>query len=67
MKAFLQSLDVRLRVKKLSKRGQTLVEYAIIIALLSVTAVAMYAIIDSQIASIFVGISNILDTAQSSH
>jgi len=67
MKVFVLPVLARLRVVRSSKRGQTLVEYALVMAILSIVAVAVYGLLDTQIARIFSGIANILDTAQASH
>jgi Flp pilus assembly pilin Flp len=48
------------------KRGQTLVEYTIVLAFISVLAVAVFAILGSRIVLVFSAIDNLLDTAQSS-
>lgn len=49
-----------------AKSGQTLTEYALITSVISVVAIAIYALINAEITTIFSGISNILDTAQGS-
>jgi Flp pilus assembly pilin Flp len=67
MKTFFQPAVARVRAARAGKKGQTLTEYALIMAILSIVAVAIYGLLDAQIASIFSGIANILDTAQSSH
>jgi Flp pilus assembly pilin Flp len=67
MKALLLPVLARLNAARSRKKGQTLTEYALIMAILSIVAVAVYGLLDTQIAKIFSGIANILDTAQSSH
>jgi len=67
MQALVTPLLARIRAARASKRGQTLTEYALVTAVLSVVAVAMYGLLDTQIAKIFSGLANILDTAQASH
>jgi Flp pilus assembly pilin Flp len=52
---------------KRRKRGQTLVEYALILAVLTVVLVACFSLLGAKIVLIFSAITNILDTAQSSH
>jgi len=47
------------------KKGQTLVEYAIVLALISVMAMGVFTALGSRIVLIFSSIDNILDTAQS--
>jgi Flp pilus assembly pilin Flp len=67
MKAPIPPVLAKKRAARLRKRGQTLTEYALIMVILSIVAVAIYGLLDAQIARIFSGIANILDTAQSSH
>lgn len=49
------------------RKGQTLVEYALILAIISVVAIGVFAQLGHQITVIFSSINSILDTAQSSH
>jgi len=67
MKALIQPVLARVRRIRSRTKGQTLAEYALIMAILSIVAVAIYGLLDAQISKIFSGIANILDTAQSSH
>ena len=67
MKALIESIFVWTRASRISKKGQTLAEYALIMAVMSIVGVAVYGLFDTQIAIIFSGIANIIDTAQSSH
>jgi len=67
MKALIKPIFVRLRAPWLSKKGQTLVEYALVMAVLSLVAVSIYGVLNTQIGLVFSKIANILDTAQSSH
>jgi Flp pilus assembly pilin Flp len=48
-------------------RGQTLVEYTLILAVLTIVMVAVMSLLGGRIVLIFSGIMNLLDTAQSSH
>ncbi len=66
MKALMQPLFARMRASRSRQRGQTLVEYSLIMVVLSIVAIAVYGLLDTQIAIIFSGLANILDTAQSS-
>jgi Flp pilus assembly pilin Flp len=52
---------------KSHKKGQTLVEYALILAILTVVMIAVTALLGKQIVVIFSAVTTILDTAQSSH
>jgi Flp pilus assembly pilin Flp len=49
------------------KEGQTLVEYALILAILSVAMIACFTLLGNKIVVVFSAITNILDTAQGSH
>ena len=49
------------------KKGQTLVEYALILAVLTIVMVAVFSLLGARIVVIFSAITNLLDTAQSSH
>ena len=49
------------------RNGQTLVEYSLILALISIVMVAVMSLLGSRIIVVFSAISNLLDTAQSSH
>ncbi|MCE0497109.1 MAG: Flp family type IVb pilin [Methylacidiphilales bacterium] len=50
-----------------SKKGQTLVEYALILAFISVVAIAVLIALGGQIQSVFTTITSQLQAAQSSH
>ena len=50
-----------------SRKAQTLVEYALILAVVSVVAIGVFAALDQQLLIIFSSLNNLLDTAQSSH
>ena len=49
------------------KKGQTLVEYALVLAVLTVVLIAAFSLLSARVLVIFSAITNILDTAQSSH
>jgi Flp pilus assembly pilin Flp len=48
------------------KKGQTLVEYALILVVLTVLALGVFSVFSERIELIFSGINAILDTAQGS-
>jgi Flp pilus assembly pilin Flp len=48
------------------KRGQTLVEYSLILAILTILALGVFSAFSQRIVLIFSGIDAILDTAQGS-
>lgn len=49
------------------RRGQTLVEYTLILAVLTVVMVAVMSLLGARIVVVFSAITNLLDTAQGSH
>ena len=56
-----------LRPRASRKKGQTLVEYALILAVLTIVLVAVFSLLSARLVVIFSAITNLLDTAQSSH
>ena len=50
-----------------SKKGQTLVEYALILAFISVVAISVLIALGSQVKSVFTTITNQLQNASASH
>ncbi len=50
-----------------SKKGQTLVEYALILAFISVVAISVLIALGQQVRSVFTTINNQLNQATSSH
>ena len=67
MTTFIQPLRAFIRLPRSGKTGQTLVEYALIICMLSILAIAIYTLLNGQIERIFSAIANNLDTSQGSH
>ena len=55
------------RVRLWRKRGQTLVEYALVLAVLTIVMIACMRLLGAKIVVVFSDITAILDTAQSSH
>ena len=55
------------RARPWRKRGQTLVEYALVLAVLTVVMVACMKLLGARIVVVFSDITAVLDTAQSSH
>jgi Flp pilus assembly pilin Flp len=51
---------------KANKSGQTLVEYALILAFISVVAIAVLKLLGSKVSSVFSTVNQQLDSAQSS-
>jgi Flp pilus assembly pilin Flp len=58
---------VALSTRPRRPRGQTLVEYALILAIISVVMIAVMALLSKQIVIIFSNVEALLDTAQGSH
>ncbi len=57
----------RLRRRFSRREGQTLVEYTLILGVLTVVMVSVMTLLGKQIIVVFSAITTILDTAQSSH
>jgi Flp pilus assembly pilin Flp len=49
------------------RKGQTLVEYALILAVLTVVMVTVMTLLGNRIILVFSSVASLLDTAQSSH
>jgi Flp pilus assembly pilin Flp len=49
------------------KKGQTLVEYALILAVMTVVLVLVFRLLGTRLILIFSSITTLLDTAQNSH
>jgi Flp pilus assembly pilin Flp len=58
---------MKLMKKRQSKKGQTLVEYALILAFISVVAISVLINVGNTIRSVFSTINSQLKMAQSSH
>jgi len=63
IKALLASTAVRLH----RREGQTLVEYALVLAVLSVVLIAVFSLLSARLIVVFSSITGLLDTAQGSH
>jgi Flp pilus assembly pilin Flp len=63
LKSFLVPLSRRVRRKK----GQTLVEYALILAVITIVMIAVMSLLGARLVVIFSAITTLLDTAQGSH
>ena len=48
------------------KKGQTLVEYSLVLAILTILALGIFSALGDQVVLLFSGINAILDTAQGS-
>ena len=49
------------------KKGQTLVEYALILAVITIVMIAVMSLLGARLVVIFSAITGLLDTAQGSH
>jgi Flp pilus assembly pilin Flp len=56
-----------IRVSLSRRQGQTLVEYSLILAVISIVMVLVMSLLGAKIVVVFSAITNLLDTAQSSH
>ena len=66
MKVLIPKSGKSLQKPCLRKRGQTLVEYTLILAVITFIAVGVFALLGSRIEIIFSKVSLLLDTAQAS-
>jgi Flp pilus assembly pilin Flp len=55
------------KTRKSRRKGQTLVEYALILAIITIVMIAVMSLLGNRIVVVFSAITNLLDTAQSSH
>jgi len=55
------------KMRPTSQRGQTLVEYALIMAIITVIAIGVFSQLGQRVVVIFSAINRLLDTAQASH
>jgi Flp pilus assembly pilin Flp len=64
---FVQSIARRRRQPARGKDGQTLVEYALILAIIAIVCLAAFSVLGHRLIQIFSTITTLLDTAQASH
>jgi Flp pilus assembly pilin Flp len=55
------------RARRSLHRGQTLVEYSLILAIISVFMIAVMTLLGNKVVIVFSAVSDLLDTAQASH
>ena len=67
MRTVLELFPVSIGELRSRKKGQTLVEYALILAVLTIVLILVFSFLGARIVVIFSAITNLLDTAQSSH
>jgi len=64
MSAVIQPLLAFLSARILSRKGQTLVEYALVLAVISIVLISVFSLLSARLVVIFSAITNLLDTAQ---
>jgi Flp pilus assembly pilin Flp len=63
----LSSFSARRGKRESRKEGQTLVEYSLILAIITVVMISVMSLLGAKIVVVFSAITNLLDTAQGSH
>jgi Flp pilus assembly pilin Flp len=56
-----------IRSRLCSRKAQTLVEYSLVLAIITIVMIAVMSLLGARIVVIFSAVANLLDTAQSSH
>jgi len=64
MSAVIQPFLAFLSTRILSRKGQTLVEYALVLAVISIVLISVFSLLSARLVVIFSAITNLLDTAQ---
>ena len=64
MPAALQPYLAYLSARLFNRKGQTLVEYALVLAIISIVLVAVFTLLSARLIVVFSAITNLLDTAQ---
>jgi len=67
MRTVLSLFSARPGKGRSSRRGQTLVEYSLVLAIITVVMISVMTLLGNRIVVVFSAITNLLDTAQSSH
>ena len=67
MSPVLESFFASLARRLSGKKGQTLVEYTLVLAVITVVLVLVFSLLSSRLIVVFSAITSVLDTAQSSH
>ena len=67
MRTVIELLLVSFARCRAHRKGQTMVEYALILAVLSIVLIAVFRLLDPELIIIFSSITTLLDTAQGSH
>ena len=67
MRVFFQSIRPFSSQKRGRRNGQTLVEYSLVLAVITVVMVSVMSLLGARIVVVFSAITTLLDTAQASH
>jgi len=67
MRTVIEPFRAWIGARCLGRKGQTLVEYALILAIITIVMIAVMSLLGARIVVVFSAITNLLDTAQSSH
>jgi len=67
MRTLIESFLAPIRARCSRRKGQTLVEYSLILAIITIVMIAVMSLLGARIVVVFSAITNLLDTAQSSH
>ena len=67
MRTAIEPFLAPIRARRSHRKGQTLVEYALILAIITIVMIAVMSLLGARIVVIFSAVVNLLDTAQSSH
>jgi Flp pilus assembly pilin Flp len=67
MRTVIEPLLASIRARLSRRKGQTLVEYSLILAIISIVMILVMELLGARIVVIFSAVVNLLDTAQSSH
>jgi len=67
MRPVIQPFLASIRSRLFSRKGQTLVEYSLVLAIITIVMIAAMSLLGARVVVIFSAVANLLDTAQSSH
>jgi Flp pilus assembly pilin Flp len=67
MRTVVESCLARLFRRASCRKGQTLVEYALVLTVITIVLVAVFSLLSARLIVIFSAITTLLDTAQGSH
>ena len=67
MRVIFKSFPVPFGQKRVRRHGQTLVEYSLVLAVITIVMVSVMSLLGARIVVVFSAITTLLDTAQASH